>query len=101
MPDLTYADVEERLLRELGSRRRELGESLRHQRAAERETLVLNYRAFADAAVNRLTDLDAVDDAEAYEHAVYVYAGALRENVEQAIAECEREFLATREAGQR
>lgn len=88
-------------LREAGKEKQALGESLRHQRAAAIEVAIFDWTAKADRAVNRLTDLDAVDDREAYKHAVYVYAGALREAVEQAIAECERDFLATREAGQR
>lgn len=92
--------AEERLLRELGSRKRELGESLRHQRAAMQEpAAIFHWRARAENFVRDRLGLDAIDDAEACAHAVYVLAGRYRETVEQAIAECEREFLATREAG--
>lgn len=100
MPDLSFADVEAKL-REAGKEKQALGESLRHQRAADKETLVLNWRALAEAFVYANTDLDAVDDPLAYNHAVMILAGAYRETVQQAIAECEVAFLEERRAGQR
>lgn len=83
-------------LQRLAQWKQALGESLRHQKAAQHEIARYNWTANAEHFLER-TDLD---DA-AFAHAVYVLAGAYRETVEQAIAECEREFLEERRAGQR
>lgn len=88
-------------LQRLGQWRQALGESLRHQKAAQHEVAFLDWMAEADNAIHRYTMLDALKDPETWAHLQRTLAGEIREAVEDAKDETIRQFFETLRAGER
>lgn len=97
---LTMQQIEERLTR-LAHERQSLGESLRHQKAAQHEIAMFDWMLIADNAIHRYTMLDALTDAETWAHLQRTLAGEIREAVEDAKDETITRFFEVYEAGQR